>query len=390
MDFTRHYDVVVTGGGIAGVAAALECARKGLSTAIVEKTVFLGGLATAGLIHIYLPLCDGYGRQVITGLAEELFHLSYKYGPGGLPSNWRDAGGHRFQTWYSPSAFILALDEEIEKAGVHLWLDTLFVRPNLEGDRVTAIEVENKSGKGLLRAERFIDASGDADLLFRAGAETIEGQNWLSYWAHIFSAIQLREQEPEQAYKLLLRTFGGNNAGEGHPRGAARISGLEAEEITAFILDGRRMLREKLIQEQAQSSNDRFTLFPETLPAMAQLRTTRRIHGVDNLDSGQNNLRFETSLGLTGDWRKAGPVWEIPYGVLVPRHVRGVLAAGRCIAAGGDAWEVMRVIPPAALTGQLAGLASWLSIQENVLPDMLPASAIQAEQLRRGHKIHCI
>ncbi len=65
---TGQYDVVVAGGGIAGVSAAVAAAREGASVCLVEKTGTLGGLATAGLIAIYLPLCDGYGRQLAGGL----------------------------------------------------------------------------------------------------------------------------------------------------------------------------------------------------------------------------------------------------------------------------------------------------------------------------------
>ncbi|MBQ9501566.1 MAG: FAD-dependent oxidoreductase, partial [Lentisphaeria bacterium] len=66
------YDVVVCGGGVAGVAAAVAAARRGAKTALVEKQCLLGGLATSGLIYVFLPLCDGYGHQVTFGLAEEM------------------------------------------------------------------------------------------------------------------------------------------------------------------------------------------------------------------------------------------------------------------------------------------------------------------------------
>ena len=89
--YERRYDVIVSGAGVAGVAAALACARKGLHTALVEKTVLVGGLATAGLINIYLPLCDGHGHQVIYGIAEELLHLSIRYGPGEIPAVWTES-----------------------------------------------------------------------------------------------------------------------------------------------------------------------------------------------------------------------------------------------------------------------------------------------------------
>src|SRR4030042_1875939 len=126
------YDVLVCGGGIAGVAAALEAARSGRRTALLEKTILLGGLATAGLIWAYPPLYDANGAKVTAGLAEELLELACRYGPGGtdpsrLGVDW---------TIFSPAAFVLALDEALVGAGVGIWLDTLVCQPVMEGDCV--------------------------------------------------------------------------------------------------------------------------------------------------------------------------------------------------------------------------------------------------------------
>ena len=75
-----NYDVAVCGGGIAGISAALAAAREGKKVILFEKQYMLGGLGTAGLVTIYLPLCDGYGHQVSFGIAEELLKLSVTYG----------------------------------------------------------------------------------------------------------------------------------------------------------------------------------------------------------------------------------------------------------------------------------------------------------------------
>lgn len=86
---TYECDVLVAGGGIAGVAAAIAAARQGAKVLLLEKQFMLGGLATAGLITIYLPLCDGRGHQVSFGLAEELLRLSIQYGyEAKYPSAW--------------------------------------------------------------------------------------------------------------------------------------------------------------------------------------------------------------------------------------------------------------------------------------------------------------
>ena len=88
-----EFDVIVVGGGIAGVAAAIAASRNNSKVCIVEKECSLGGLATLGLVWCYLPLCDGKGRQVIGGLGEELLKNSIKYGPGKIPECWQRQSG---------------------------------------------------------------------------------------------------------------------------------------------------------------------------------------------------------------------------------------------------------------------------------------------------------
>ena len=90
------YDVIVVGGGVAGVAAAVAASRNGAKTLFMKKTVMRGGLATAGLISWYEPLCDGEGNQMIYGIAEELIKLSVKYGLENLPAKWGGLGKARF------------------------------------------------------------------------------------------------------------------------------------------------------------------------------------------------------------------------------------------------------------------------------------------------------
>jgi hypothetical protein len=81
-------------------------------------------------------------------------------------------------------------------------------------------------------------------------------------------------------------------------------------------------------------------------------------------------------------------VWEIPYGALLPRGIGGLLAAGRCIDSSGDAWQVTRVIPPAALTGQAAGVAAGLAVLKNTTPDQISAADVQSVMQKRGIPIH--
>ena len=91
-----EYDVVVAGGGVAGISAAIAASRTGAKTILIEKQFALGGLATMGLVTYYLPLCDGCGRQVSFGIAEELLKLSIKYGyETRYPKPWLEGGMER-------------------------------------------------------------------------------------------------------------------------------------------------------------------------------------------------------------------------------------------------------------------------------------------------------
>ncbi len=85
-----NYDVAVAGGGVAGIAAAVEAARCGKKVVIIEKAVQLGGLATIGLINLFVPMCNGRGVQIIKGMADEFLRLSIKYGYDIIPDDWKN------------------------------------------------------------------------------------------------------------------------------------------------------------------------------------------------------------------------------------------------------------------------------------------------------------
>jgi hypothetical protein len=132
--------------------------------------------------------------------------------------------------------------------------------------------------------------------------------------------------------------------------------GDTAEGVNRFILDGHRRLLEGM--------KDDAGLIPASLPGIAQIRTSRRIEGAYELSDQDAGRHFEDNIGGTGDWRRPGPVYEIPYRTLYTQGLRNALSAGRCISTSGEAWEIARCIPQAALTGQAAGTAAAMAVRE--------------------------
>ncbi|MDR3174489.1 MAG: FAD-dependent oxidoreductase, partial [Treponema sp.] len=184
------FDLIVAGGGVAGIAAALAGARRGVKTMLVEKGVFLGGLATLGLINWYEPLCDGAGRTMTTGIAEELLKLSVAYGYGDIPEQWLRQGEpkpephKRYASRFNPAVFALALNELLVKNGVELRYDMIASWPVMEGSRCTGLITESAGGREYIPATVIIDATGDADIMARAGVPCRNGVNYLTYTAH--------------------------------------------------------------------------------------------------------------------------------------------------------------------------------------------------------------
>lgn len=367
----KKYDVTVCGAGVAGVAAALASARRGMKTLLIEKTTQPGGLATGGLVLVYLPLCDGNGNQMISGISEELLLLSNQYGPQDPNPDWIKGKG-RYITRFSPASFVLAMDELLENAGVDVWLDTLLVNAEKQNDRLTSITVSNKSGLLTIESKLFIDATGDADILHLAGHTCNVSENSMVLWTVEYNETASKSSNDLNAHlHTAIHADPLENVYTREP--------LSGKMVTDFILEGRRRYRNLLKKEYAEQTATRKTHFPVTLQTVPPIRKGRCINGLFTMTDESLFQTVEDPIGVIGDWRTEKKQWQIPYRALIPADTTGVLAAGRCISAIGDAWEATRVIPVAALTGEVAGTAAALSLRHNCLPHELPYSVLQKE-----------
>lgn len=389
IELAGNYDVIVAGGGIAGVSAALAAKRSGCKVLLVEKSVILGGLATLGFVAIYLPLCNGEGKKIIGGIAEELLGLAIKYGYNTLPPEWADGKGGtgvttRYRTDFSPTEFVLALDELMEKEGIDLLFDTVCCKLIMEEKSCRGIIVENKSGRKGYTGKVFIDTTGDLELMARAGVPCAKGENWLTYWAYSTDLKMMKDAvEKQDVYSgIKLQWLGAIWNGDKAPAGSCTYTGTDAEEITKFILDGRRMLRQDL---EGSKGRERAIL---ALPGMPQLRNIRRLCGYYELTEKDVFTHFDDSIGCFGDWHNAGPVYEIPYRTLISPEMSNVITAGRSIASEGYAWIMTRVIPVCSLTGQAAGQAAALAVRKGCSLQELDVKDLQHELARGGVMIH--
>ena len=271
-------DVIVVGGGIAGIAAALSAARHGLRVMLMEKSAVLGGLATLGLINWYEPLCDGDGRLMTTGIAEELLKLSIQYGYDNLPAHWGGSGNERehdkgrYATVFNPSVFSLALNELLLRENIRFRYDLLASNPVMDGAICKGIIAESKSGRAFYPAQVVIDATGDADILFRAGVPCRCGKNYLTYNGHgcNFATVDKAKQRGDMLWLNVPGFSAGSDLnGNGHPDGMPMFDGISGEVVSDFLQKGQSLLFHKLMKKP----KDDQCLY--TLPGMPQLRTTR-------------------------------------------------------------------------------------------------------------------
>ncbi len=382
----KKYDIAVIGGGVAGAAAALQAARCGKKTMLMEKTVLLGGLATSGLVYYYLPLCDGNGKQITYGIAEEFLHRSLLYGPGEIPEGWRNGvrntlDKRRFMARFSPAAFMLALSEALEEAGVDLWLDSLFCGVDCSDGKVRAVELENKSGRVRIEAERFIDATGDADVARRAGADCITEDNCLTSLVlefdakresprdfpnthtGLFSSSVTRKFTPIPGRADMIHDV---EIPEGEDREELYFHGISGRTVSEYIRKSHQALRRHYRDAYEGGKTDRNNLFPMKLPLMPLFRKIYAIKGERTLEDARCNCAEPDSIGMIAGVSGPGSAWEVPYGTLYPRErIGGLLVAGRSISATGHAWDAARLIPAAALTGQVCGMAASMQLDAN-------------------------
>jgi FAD dependent oxidoreductase len=399
-------DVLVVGGGSAGIASAVAAARAGARTILVERYGTLGGLASNGLIALLLTLDDGRGKQVIAGLCQELVDRLAARGAAIFPprNEWGSpdpalveryrrlglvwgSGPHvvRYSVAYDPEEFKVESDALVLEAGVDLRFHRWAVGVVRDGRRITHVIFESKAGREAIACQAVIDATGDLDLGALAG-EPFEAERihpWLWFRTANVDA-ELAEQSPQRpSYYRTPR-----DSGYLHPWGAAErisrdIDPTNPDDLTFAEVECRRLVRaelDRLRDEVPGFERAWLAQFASTLGITESRRLTGRyVVSRDDMDRS-----FEDTVAVTGHWTKYGATYAIPYRALLAPGIDNLLVAGRCISVDHRTHHATKEIPACFATGEAAGSAAALALQHGVQPSEIDVSSLQRHLRKAG------
>ena len=351
-------DVCVCGGGIAGVAAALSAKRAGAEEVILlERSFMLGGLATAGLVTIYLALCDGYGHQICYGLADELFRLSIEHGAEDrYPTAWLDGGTveerakRRFEVQFNAQLFAISLERVLREEGIKIIYGAQVCATATDAGKITDVIIEGKGGREAVRIRSaVVDATGDADVCKLAGLVTQNYKNGNKPTSWYYGLTD---------GKIKLYMCGVHDLNDAATAvklcGKKRFSGVETDELSEMVQYSRQGMMRDVLKRMGTDPD----FVPTSMATIPDVRMTRRFVGAYTQDISEIGVRYPDTVGIFPNWKKAGPVYELPFSTLYSPVVKNLAVAGRCISVTDEMWDVTRVIPVCAVSGEAAGAAA--------------------------------
>ena len=434
-------EVLVVGGGPGGLAAALAAARAGAQTMLLDRFGCFGGVITqVGVDSIAWYRHEG--TVDLEGIGIEFERRARAMG-GTQPES------QSLSEALDPELFKVVADELVQEAGVEPLLHCLAVEPIVDAGLVKGVITESKSGRQAVLAERVVDATGDADIAFRAGAPCrktpvpemmgvtvmfscsgVDKARFLDYVASVgpkyrdwgknwriettgkeddlFSPYLEEPFERARREGVIpegMRSIGGTwgrltDAGEATTRNMVVMAGCDCTDVrdaTRAEIEGRRqaLLAIEALRRYAPGfEGARLRTFGMTLGT----RDSRKIAGRYDLtgDDVRNEARFEDSVGIFPEFidgygililPTTGRYFQVPYGILVPRDVDNLLVAGRCVAGDKVSHAATRNQMCCAVTGQAAGAAAAVSLRDGRTSGSVDVSRVQAELKAQGVRL---
>lgn len=424
-----EYDVVVLGGGPAGIAAAVAAARAGRTTLLVERYGFLGGMGTAAGVTNFCGLhanVHGDIRQVVHGVADDLLQRIDRLGGLNAPHN---LFGKTVAQAYDTAAYKIAADDLLLSAGVEILFHALAAGVVMDSDRrVQALLVETKSGRRAVLGRSFIDASGDGDLAAWAGAAFAkgDGEGHMLYPSTMFRINGVDAQRAGKAWEVIPRLMAQAEAAGRYkfPRKGAIVrpqkSGIEwRANVTQLAnregnamdgTDARELSDSEVLGRQQIAAVAGFlrevpgfeASYISDIAPQVGIRETRRVHGLYELTEADvlECASFDDTVGVNGwplELHVKGDVefrWpkipesrgfnHLPYRMTVTPTLDNVWVAGRCASMTHEAQSAARVTGACFVMGQAVGAAADIALRDGVPAATVDVPALQAALERTG------
>ena len=418
-------DVLVVGGGPAGTAAAIAAGRLGAEVTLVERYNHLGGLSTGGLVIWIDRMTDWSGRQVIAGLACDIFDRLPKSAVQGPPrSDWgskdeatvaywaaRTSAFKNTVTWaptIDPEALKSLSLQMVRETKARLLLHSWAAEPIVEDNVMRGVIFESKEGRQAIMAKVVVDTTGDADLLARAGAPLesdfderdihhcintaflfagVDMQRWLDFRASDgqgFSAFMQRGRDAVKSFEKPFVSWRNDIALFMGPR-LSGYSAVNVEDLTEIEMRSRQLTNAHLDFYVRHAPGFENAYLMLGAPQIG-VRHSRRLAGANKVTRAQwdEGKVWDDEIGVSTSLSPSFPNISVPYGALLPVSLDGVLGAGRHLACDPSSHSFLREIPQCWLSGQAAGVAAALSANAATLPRHLDPREIQRELLRQG------
>lgn len=415
---TGEADVIVCGGGPAGVGAALAAARAGARTVLIESEICLGGTATSGMINRLGPYHD-QEKIILGGIPWEILRKLIDRGWAQVPEICSPDDWKPYWLVFDPEGMKRVLDELMAEAGVGVILDTQVAEPIVRDGAVEGVITQSKSGRQAILGQRVIDATGDGDVAARAGVPFSKGrppdgrmqpvtlmskflnEDWPTAFRYVREnhekLLELASQEvdndfvwagtdntlhPEETYYNCVHVYD--------------VDATNATDRTRAVMDMRRKLwtNMEVLRRHVPGCEDISLI---TTAAALGVRESRRIHGeyVLDIEDVLGGRQFadqvcryacfvdihEPEPGEESEHAdrqlEPGESYGIPYRSLVPKGIENLLVAGRCFSATHEALASARMIPACIAMGQAAGLAAALSIESEKVPRNLDVTRLR-------------
>lgn len=423
----RRADVVVVGGGPAGVGAAVAAARAGADTLLIERYGHLGGMATGGQVILLPHMSGDDGQQQIRGVCQEwidrldrcdgVIHPDAAEIGSSDPAvlaRWRDYfsfvvnGRIRQGAYVDPEMLKCVCNDMVEEAGVRLQLHSWGCRAIVEDGRVQGIAFESKQGRQAVLGKVVIDATGDGDIMASSGAEFEGGydkEDRSSMVAVVFrlgnvdfrAFCAYRAERPEHWQQIVSRI---------HEVGGFRLapfptnrndvmwvnnwvpgrSCLDVEDLTWTEVAVRKVMRKMrdILHEEVPGFRD---CFVHDTASQLGTRGSRRLRGehfvtLKDVSSGrtyEDPIAFFPSLQM-----EEKPLIQIPFRALVPQKINGLLVAGRCYSSDAPANNITNLIPHCVAMGEAAGAAAALAVGSGIEARAVAYPVLRRELLRQG------